>query len=328
MQYTRRELGKLALSAIPAASLLPRFAMAAERPNSTVNGVTIGMNVPYNFKNEATTAEQILQRTVQLGVSGVELRARPVEAYMDLPMNLRPQPAGGGGNRGGVPAAPPAPPTPEQQAAAKARLAELSKWRANAPLAKAREVRKMYEDAGVKIDIVKYDDVGNYSNDELEYMFTLANTLGAHALSCEFSMDDAKRLAPFAQKHKMLVGFHGHAMITPAIFDELLAVGPYIGANVDLGHFVAGNSMSPVPVIMKHHDRITHIHVKDRKMHDGPNMPFGQGETPIIEVLHLIRDKKWTNIQATIEFEYQVPSGSDLMTELAKTVKYCRDALA
>src|SRR5689334_13145568 len=139
MQYTRRELGKLALSAIPAAGLLPRFAAAAERPNSTVNGVTIGMNVPYNFKNEATTAEQILQRTVQLGVSGVELRARPVEAYMDLPMNLRPQP--GGGNRGGVPAAPPAPPTPAQQAAAKARLEELHRWRANAPMGKARDVR-------------------------------------------------------------------------------------------------------------------------------------------------------------------------------------------
>ena len=77
MQYTRRELGKLALSAIPAASLLPRFAVAAERPNSTVNGVTIGMNVPYNFGQQATTAEDILQRTVQLGVSGVELRARP-----------------------------------------------------------------------------------------------------------------------------------------------------------------------------------------------------------------------------------------------------------
>src|SRR5213083_1854224 len=106
MQYTRRELGKLALSAIPAASLLPRFAVAAERPNSTVNGITIGMNVPYNFGQQATTAEDILQRTMQLGVSGVELRARPVEAYMDLPMNLRPQP-GGGGNRGGVPAAPP-----------------------------------------------------------------------------------------------------------------------------------------------------------------------------------------------------------------------------
>ena len=325
MRYTRRQIGKLALSTIPAAGLLPRVVLAADRPNSKVNGVTIGMNVPYNFGNQATSAEDILQRCVQLGVSGVELRARPVEAFMGLPVNLQPQP--GGGNRGGAPAAPPPPPTPEQQAAAKVRLEDIRKWRVAAPLSKARDVRKMYEEAGVMIEIVKFDGVPDYSDDELEYSFNLANALGARAVSCEFSMDDAKRIAPFAQKHRMLVGFHGHAAVTPAIFDELLAVGPYIGANVDIGHFVAGNSISPIPVITKHHDRITHVHVKDRKMHEGPNMPFGQGETPIVEALRLIRDKRW-NIQATIEFEYQVPPGSDRMVELAKTVKYCREALA
>src|ERR1043165_9801862 len=100
MQYTRRELGKLALSAIPATALFPSIAGSAERPNSKVNGVTIGMNVPYNFGMQAMSAEEILQRCVQLGVSGVELRARPVEAFMGLPANLQPQP--GGGNRGGA----------------------------------------------------------------------------------------------------------------------------------------------------------------------------------------------------------------------------------
>ena len=214
MEYTRRQIGKLALSAIPAASFLPRAAWAADKPNSKVNGVVIGMNVPYNFGNQATSAEDILQRCVQLGVSGVELRARPVEAFMGLPINLQPQP--GGGNRGGAPAGPPPPPTPEQQAAVKAKLDDIRKWRVAAPLSKAREVRKMYEDAGVMIDIVKYDGVPDYSNDELEYTFTLAKALGARAISCEFSMDDAKRIAQFAAKHRMLVGFHGHAAITPA----------------------------------------------------------------------------------------------------------------
>jgi hypothetical protein len=66
--------------------------------------------------------------------------------------------------------------------------------------------------------------------------------------------------------------------------------------------------------------------VKDRKMHNGPNVPFGEGDTPIVEVLHLLRDQKW-NIQATIEFEYPIPAGSDRMTEIGKCVEYCRKAL-
>jgi hypothetical protein len=71
------------------------------------------------------------------------------------------------------------------------------------------------------------------------------------------------------------------------------------------------------------------VHIKDRKSkaNGGANMPFGEGDTPIREVLRLIRDNQWT-IQATIEFEYKVPAGSDLMMEIARAVKYCRDALA
>jgi len=96
---------------------------------------------------------------------------------------------------------------------------------------------------------------------------------------------------------------------------------------VDIGHFVAGNNTSPVPFIKQHHDRITHVHIKDRKMNEGKNFPFGEGDTPIKEVLCLIRDNKW-NIQATIEFEYPIPAGSDRMTEIARAIQFCRDALA
>jgi hypothetical protein len=55
-------------------------------------------------------------------------------------------------------------------------------------------------------------------------------------------------------------------------------------------------------------------------------MPFGEGDTPIKEALHLLRDNKWP-IDAVIEFEYPVPEGSDRMKELARCVQYCKDAL-
>lgn len=159
--------------------------------------------------------------------------------------------------------------------------------------------------------------------------FTLARALGGRAISSEISHTDEelKRVGEFADKHQLMVGYHGHATTTPEHWEKAFSFAKHNGANVDLGHFVAGNNVSPMAFIKKHHGRITHVHVKDRKMHNGPNTPFGEGETPIAEVLRLLRDNKW-NIQATIEFEYKVPAGSDRMKELARTIKFCQDALA
>ena len=124
-----------------------------------------------------------------------------------------------------------------------------------------------------------------------------------------------------------MVGYHGHAETAPEHWEAAFKQARHNGANVDIGHFVAGNNTSPIPFITEYHDRITHVHVKDRKKNKGPNVPFGEGDTPIKEVLQLLRDKKW-DIQATIEFEYPVPPGSDRMAEIAKSVQYCKTALA
>jgi len=127
-----------------------------------------------------------------------------------------------------------------------------------------------------------------------------------------------------------MVGYHGHAATGPADWEQAFGFSKFNGANLDLGHFVAGNNTSPIPFLRQHHDRITHIHVKDRKAGangvDGVNTPFGEGDTPVKQVLQTIRDNKWP-IQATIEFEYKVPDGSDRMAEMAKCVAFCKAAL-
>jgi sugar phosphate isomerase/epimerase len=82
-----------------------------------------------------------------------------------------------------------------------------------------------------------------------------------------------------------------------------------------------------MPFIEKHHGRITSMHLKDRKLNEGPNLLWGQGDTPIKEVLQLMkRDKHF--YPATIELEYNTPPGSSVMAELAKCLDYCRNALA
>ena len=316
---TRREIGKLVLAALPGSRLLvdraPAF--AAAKPNSKFAGVQVGLNVPYNFGNNLMSGDETLARCLELGVSGVELRSQPVEGFLGSPAAAGRGGAAGGG--GGTP-------TPAQVAARKAAAEELRVWRLAVSMDKVKAFRKKWDDAGVRIEIVKYDGIYAMSDGEIDYCFTLANTLGARAISCEMSVDDTKRIGQFADTHKMMVGYHGHAKATPAMWETAFSYAKYNGANVDLGHFVAGNDTSPIPFITQHHDRITHIHVKDRKLHDGPNVPFGQGDTPIKEALQLIRDKKWP-IQATIEFEYPVPPGSDRMAEMAKCIQYCKDAL-
>jgi len=296
--YTRREFTRFAISMLPAAGLLtaarPLLAAGA-KPDSKFAGVQIGLNVPYSFGGKTMPGDEVLKNCVQLGLSGVELRTQPVEAFLGVPV---------------------------------ADGAKIAQWRASVPMDKAREFRKTWDDAGVLIEIVKVDGLFKMSDGELDYAFNLAKTLGARAISTEISKsdDELKRVGQFADKHKFLVGYHGHAATGPAEWEKAFSFAEHNGANVDIGHFVAGDHGSPVPFITKHHARVTHVHIKDRKKGNGPNTPFGEGDTPIIEVLRLIRDNKWP-IQATIEFEYKVPADSDRMKEIGRAIKYCHDAL-
>jgi sugar phosphate isomerase/epimerase len=313
MLYSRRELGKLALAGVPAAGFLLKSdsLLAAAKPNSKWAGVQVGLNVPYSFGNNMMTGDETLEGCLKLGVSGVELRSQPVEQFLGVPPNLI-APRG----RGTVA------PDPAVQTA---NADELSKWRVSVPMGKVKEFRKKWEDAGVAIEIVKFDGIYNYPDDALDYAFNLAKNLGARAISCEIDLPKTKRLGQFADKHKVMVGYHGHTATGPADWEEAYTYAKYNGTNLDIGHFVGGQKTSPVPFLKQHHDRITHIHVKDKTL-DDKNVPFGQGDTPIKEVLQLIRDNKWP-IQATIEFEYAVPPGSSRMAEIAKGLDYCKQAL-
>ena len=320
MICTRRDIGRMALAALPAARLLAK-------PNSKFGGVQIGINVPYSYGNNNMSADETLNNTVQLGLSAVELRTQPIESFLGSPALASPAAGRGptGGRRG--------PLTPEQQAAQDAAAAELQKWRLSRTVAQFKTFRKKFEDAGVLIEIVKVDRIDAMTDDVVDYCFVLAKTVGARAISCEIPLSKTKRLGAFADKHKMMVGYHGHTNITdpeafgrPESWETAMSYAKYNGINLDIGHFIAGNSISPIPFIQKYHDRITHLHIKDKKMHNGPNTPFGQGETPIKEVLQLLKKEKW-RIQGTIEFEYRIPEGSTRMAEIAKCVEYCKNAL-
>jgi sugar phosphate isomerase/epimerase len=287
------------------------------KPNSVFNGVHIGC-ITYSYRGGINSAEDTLKALIQDGLSETELMDGPIRAYAGISGGA---PGGGGrGRRGGGAGGQPATRPPELTDAQKATQRETQ-------LAKCQDLRKMYNDAGVNIHCHKLPF--GQSDEDIEFNFQVAKALGCVAITTERSDVLARRLAPFAEKHKIWVAFHNHTNNVPVTdnIDPILAVGKYIGFNLDIGHYFAGTKgKSPVPVIEKYHDRIISLHLKDRTA-DGGNLPWGQGKTPIKEALQLLKKEKWP-IYADIELEYPIPPGSTSVAEVAKCVQYCRDALA
>jgi len=231
--------------------------------------------------------------------------------------------AGRGGARGGM--------TPEQRAAQQEQAERLRAWRRSVSMDRFRALRKMYNDAGVTIYAWKQLST-SMSDEELEYVFNVAEVLGCTHTTLELPTDAAqlKRIGAFAEKKKIYAAYHTHLQGTMTAFDEAFALSNGNMANVDLGHWVAAGNIggTPMQFLKKHHDRISSFHLKDRTRPENCalNLPWGTGETPLREILLLVKKNRWA-IPATIELEYQIPEGSDAVREVRKCVDYCRQAL-
>ncbi len=230
--------------------------------------------------------------------------------------------------------------TPEQQAAMQKASEEMKNWRLSVSMDKYKAFRKMYEDAGVKIYAFKLPPSKSMSDQEYEYIWNVAETLGANHITMELPTDEEllQRVGEYAAKRKLRIAFHSHGQGGESGFQKALGASPYTALNLDCGHYYGVNGLSPVPVIEKYHDRIASLHLKDRKGPasagenkgpgvGGPNMPWGQGETPLKEVLRTLKKNKY-KFPASIEYEYNTPEGSDVLTEVKKCVKFCKEALA
>jgi sugar phosphate isomerase/epimerase len=148
----------------------------------------------------------------------------------------------------------------------------------------------------------------------------------------EISDETAKRMAPFADKHKRYVILHNHVQAENPDFsyDSALSFGKRLMLNFDVGHHYAAIGENPCDLIRRLNKRIVSIHVKDRTgPNDYPsktNEPFGEVYTPLVEIFQLIQKEK-CQIYCYIELEYKIPEGSDAVKETAKCVEYCRKAL-
>jgi sugar phosphate isomerase/epimerase len=324
------------------------------KPNSRFAGVQIGV-ISYSFNTVPTM--DLIPTIAKLGINEVELMSNHAEALVGAPAAPPRGPAtaggarGAGGGRGPGGGAPQAPAIAyysgdacagrqnPQPAAASAGHSpapqDQAQWRTSeTTMNKYRDLRKQFDDAGIDLGILCYNMNGNIADEEIDYAFRMAQALGARSISSSSSVTIAKRVAAFADRYKMTWAGHGHDDVCdpeqfakPETFEKIMSFSPYIGVNLDIGHFTAGG-YDAVAFIRRYHDRITNLHLKDRFRNPqgggkGANVRWGDGETPIREVLQLLRREQYP-FPANIEYEYQ---GTDAVIEVAKCLQYAKDIL-
>ncbi len=353
----RKFLGNTA--AIAAVSMMPvhllgkspavAAAIAAAKPDSNFGGVKFGA-ITYSWRSMPAGLENIVKYCVESGISNIELMSGDLETFLGAPKNPA-QGMGGGATRfvtappaGGQPAGatPAGAPgaqgggqrpqrTPEQIAAAEKYAADLKAWRVSVPMSKVAEARKLVNDAGIDVHIVKFSPA-RWSDEEIDYAFKVAKAMGAKGVCDEISEETAKKLAPFAEKHGMYAILHNHMQFaTPGFsYDPILAVSKSVMMNFDMGHFFGSTGIHPNTIIEKYHERIISVHMKDKT---GPktdpanmNQVWGQGEAPISDVLLLLKKEKWP-IYADIELEYEIKPWSNQVKETATCIQYARNIL-
>lgn len=271
-----------------ALAALPSAALAA-RINSTIGGVMLGVQ-SYSFRDRPL--DEAIAAMKEIGLGYVELWSGHVEPR--------------GMNR-----------------------ELLREWRLSAPMDHFRAVRKKFDDAGITLYAYNYSFRDDFTEEEIARGFEMAKAMGVKCLTASSNVSTAKRIDPHAAKAKVPVGMHNHSNIKPNEFatpddfaEAMRGSSPYIAINLDIGHFTAAN-FDPVDYLEKNHKKIVTLHIKDRKKNQGPNLPFGEGDTPIKEVLQVLR-KRRLKIPANIEYEYK---GPDTVTEVRRCFDYMKQAL-
>lgn len=288
MTLTRRDWHRLTFAGLAAAVAAP-FAQSRSQPRETrFRGVTIGVQ-SYSFRDRPIDAA--ITAMQQVGLASCELWQGHVEPR-------------------GLP------------------RAEMRRWRETVSLDEFRALKDKFDRAGIAISAYNISFKNDFSDVEIERGFQMTSALGAKAITASANTGVVARVAPVAARYKMLVGMHNHSRIdpnefaTPENFTTAMKAGPFIAVNLDIGHFTAAN-FDAVEFLRAHHDRIVTLHIKDRKRHDGPTVPFGEGDAPIGAVLRLLRDRK-SAIPANIEYEYK---GADTVEEVRRCLEFCRREL-
>ena len=294
-KLTRREWHKLMATSLLAGAAGRSGQAQAGRAESRIAGVLVGAQ-SYSFRDR--DLQGLIDGMVDVGITSCELWEGHVE-----PGELRGRDA----------------------------REELRRWRTTVGLDHFTSIRERFARAGLTLNSYNLSFKDHFSDEEIDRGFEMAKALGVPAITASANVNVIPRVAPRAAHHGIPVAIHNHSRVDPNEyshpdqFAEAMAQGDgrSIRVNLDIGHYTAANH-DPVGYLRDHHEQIVTVHLKDRKRDEGPNTPWGEGDTAIGPVLTLLRDQRW-DIPANIEYEYQ---GGDTVEEMRRCFEFCKRALA
>ncbi len=309
---TRRQFARTILAGLTWPAVTARWSQA-----SPVGGVRLGVQT-YSFREIARAGapdavDVILASMKTCGLDECELWSPQIEAA-DAQMRR---------------AAPPGSGTVTPAERQQAREA-LRAWRVRTGADYYEGVRRRFAAAGMSVFAYNLSFNESFTDEEITRGFEAARALGAEVITASTTLSMAKRLVPFAERHRIPVAMHNHSNVTdpnefatPESFRSALALSPLFRINLDIGHFTAAD-FDALAFLEQHHEQITNLHIKDRRKHQGDNVPWGTGDTPIRETLAWLK-RRGSPVRAYVEYEY--PGTRGVVAEVAACAEFARAVL-
>ena len=268
-----------------------------------VGGVDISV-ITYSFKPGLEDMDTIIKYCVDSNSDNIELMGSHVERSIGMPRSKKDSP----------------------------------EWRSNVSMNEFKKVKKAFKEKGINIFAYKPPCMGTRNKDEeIEYAMKATKALGADYVTAELTdKTNTKRISYYAEKYNVKVGYHAHLQASDTAWDFALSSSENNYANLDIGHYIAAGGDNTKETLLKfiekNHSRICSLHLKDRQAGKtmnplgSDNQIWGQGDTPIKEVL-LLMQKNSYDFTATIELEYRIPEDSNTVKEVIKCMDYCKAVL-
>jgi len=299
--YSRRQFGRAALAAVP-------WSLMGAKIDSRIRGVQFGLQ-SYSFNGLPLEGilDVVIASMVDTGLGECEIWSPLIEPP-ELVRWLRT--------------------APDAETRAEAQ-ADLGRWSLSVSLDYFRQIRRKFADAG--IEITAFSANPGSSDEELNRTFEIAEALGAGIVTLASPLSIARRVAPMAERHDLLVGLQGiptmhptnpDQIARPENYEEAVALSKNFRITIDIGDAVGGG-YDALKFVEDHHERIFQLFLKDRTKAN-VSVPWGEGDTPIAAILKMIRDRKWP-IRGYIDNDYKSPLSR--AEDVKRSVAYAKRAL-